>query len=318
MGHGREHAEYHAEAVIQRNRNADAVIRSEPHPLSGKESIVHHVEMRQRRALRRPGRTARELDVEHLIRIQPLHRRVQRRLVEILSRPHEFVEREDAAHRLGTQLHQQTQFREGRAGQPSGRGCGELGDQRLKHGDVVAGLEPGREYERTTADEAQRELKFTAAVRGIDVHQHEAGTRGREHRQYPLDAVRRPYTDTVARHESAGNEPARSPLHLAIQFREGESNRLERHHQGDAVRCRSDGGLQNTVDGTIEQRLLADAGYETQAGTSQSCGLPIPHLTPRQPPLAGAAALRLRDARPRSASARHPRRQRPGRARSVL
>jgi hypothetical protein len=72
MRHGRKHAEHHAEAVIQRYGDADAVLRGEPHALSDEEAVVHNVEMRQRRALRRTRRAARELDVEHLVRVQLL------------------------------------------------------------------------------------------------------------------------------------------------------------------------------------------------------------------------------------------------------
>ncbi len=70
--HGRQHAEHHAEAVIQRHRDADAVVCGEPHALSDEEPVVHDVEVRQRRALRRTRRAARELDVENLVRVQIL------------------------------------------------------------------------------------------------------------------------------------------------------------------------------------------------------------------------------------------------------
>ncbi len=201
-----------------------------------------------------------------------------------MSGGQKIVERKRAAHGFRAQLNQQAKFREGRAHQPAGRAAAKLGNQGLKHCYVVAGLEARREHEGAAADEAQRELEFRAAVGGIDVHQYEPGARRPEHRQYPLGTVRRPDADALARLESTGDHSARHPLNLAIQFGVREVYRLARHHERRTVRYLVDGGLQNSVDRAVEQRLIAGARHVTQAGlptrathTEQSVGARCRH-----------------------------------------
>jgi hypothetical protein len=176
----------------------------------------------------------------------------------------QVVERQSAAHGLRAQLHQQAKLGEGCAHQSAGRGGGKFGDQGLKHGPVVAALEARREHQRAAADHAQRELEFGAAVGGIEVHQNQSGARCSEHGQDPLGAVRRPDADAFAWLEPAGEHSARDPFDFAIEFRVREAYRLERHHQRRTVRHLGGGGLEDAVDGKIEQRLIAGARHETQ------------------------------------------------------
>ena len=94
----------------------------------------------------------------------------------------------------------------------------------------------------------------------------EAGARRREHGQYPLRAIRRPDPDALAGLEPAGDQAARHPLHLAIEFRERQPHRLKRHHQRRVVRMRwSAAAFEHPVDAAIQQRLIAGARHETQS-----------------------------------------------------
>src|ERR1700685_1161478 len=100
MRHGRQYAQDHAEAVIQRHRDTYAVIGREPHTLADKESVVDDIEVRQRRTLRRARGAARELDIEDLVRVQIRLDRRQQCRVKIVSRGLEVIERERAVERL--------------------------------------------------------------------------------------------------------------------------------------------------------------------------------------------------------------------------
>ena len=68
-------AQHHAEAVVQRHRDAQPVGRRELHALADEEAVVQDVAMRQRRALGKAGGAAGELDVDRVGRPSALLRR---------------------------------------------------------------------------------------------------------------------------------------------------------------------------------------------------------------------------------------------------
>ena len=222
--------------------------------------------MRERGALGRPGGAARELNVEYLVGVLEVLDRGQHRLIEVVPRSQQILERQGTGQRLRAQLNEQTKLRKGLAEQPSRRGAAKLRDQRMQHGHVVAAFEPRREHERATADETQHELEFAGPIGGIDVHQDQAGPRRGEHRQQPFGAVRRPDADALSRLEPTCRHAAREPLDLAIELREGQAHRLLRDRQSQAVRARLYGGLQHFVDGAVKQRQVAGARHKARCG----------------------------------------------------
>ena len=70
MGHRREIAEHHAEAMVERHGNAQPVLGGEPHRFADEETVVENVVMRQRRAFWKAGGSRSELDVDRLIELQ--------------------------------------------------------------------------------------------------------------------------------------------------------------------------------------------------------------------------------------------------------
>ena len=70
VGDAGEVAEHHAEAVIVRHRDAELVVRGEPHRLADEIAVVDDVVMGQRRALRRAGGAGGELDVDRVVELQ--------------------------------------------------------------------------------------------------------------------------------------------------------------------------------------------------------------------------------------------------------
>ncbi len=70
VGDRREIAQHHAEAVIERHRDAEAILGREPHRLADEEAVVEDVVMRQRRAFGKAGGARGELDIDRLVELQ--------------------------------------------------------------------------------------------------------------------------------------------------------------------------------------------------------------------------------------------------------
>ena len=70
VGDDREVGEHHAEAVVERHRDANAVRGRVAERLADEEAVVEDVVVRQRRALREPRRSRRVLDVDRLVELE--------------------------------------------------------------------------------------------------------------------------------------------------------------------------------------------------------------------------------------------------------
>jgi hypothetical protein len=64
VGEAGQIAQHHAEAVVQRHGDAQAVLGREPHAFANEETVVQDVAVRQRRALGEARGAAGELDVD--------------------------------------------------------------------------------------------------------------------------------------------------------------------------------------------------------------------------------------------------------------
>ena len=68
--HAGEVAEYHAEAVIERHRDAEPIVVREPHALADPEAVVEDIVVREHRALGKPGGAGGVLDVDNVVEIE--------------------------------------------------------------------------------------------------------------------------------------------------------------------------------------------------------------------------------------------------------
>ena len=66
----RQVADHHAEAMVERHRNAHLVALGEAHRLAEEIAVVQDVVVRQRGALRRAGGARGELDVDRIVELQ--------------------------------------------------------------------------------------------------------------------------------------------------------------------------------------------------------------------------------------------------------
>ena len=119
-GYAGEDAEHHAEAVIQRYRNAEPVALAQPHRLRRVARVVDDVEVAQRGALGRAGGAAGELDVDRVVGVERCRQRGEPRR---LRRPGETKKSAEARsagrHRPISDQHHVTQARQPLAAQPA-------------------------------------------------------------------------------------------------------------------------------------------------------------------------------------------------------
>jgi hypothetical protein len=154
----REVAEDHAEAVVERHRDANAIGLGEPHRLADEEAVVEDVVVRERRALRRTGGPRRVLEIDGVVELQgalAFGERLEGRLrCRGFERAPSLVEDDRFEQRRAPRAH--------------------LGE----HLDVVARAERPRQEERRAPDWF-RTYSSSALVRGVDVHEDCAHTCGR-------------------------------------------------------------------------------------------------------------------------------------------
>ena len=81
VGDASEVPQHHAEAMIERHRNADAVALGEAHRLADEIAVIEDVVVGQRRALGGARRAAGELDIDGVVELEPGRARGERRLL---------------------------------------------------------------------------------------------------------------------------------------------------------------------------------------------------------------------------------------------
>src|SRR5262249_54065800 len=91
-----EVAEHHAETVIQRNGNTDAIAPGEALRFADEKTVVEEIVVGQRRTFRRAGRAARELNVDGVVELQLCRARPQPVDTAAIPERSHIVERQDA------------------------------------------------------------------------------------------------------------------------------------------------------------------------------------------------------------------------------
>ena len=224
-----QHAHHHAEAMVERHRNAQPVGLGQQDPVGHEAGIVDDVVVRQRRPFRCAGGSGGELDVDRIVRVEF---GIDRRQPQLLRRAAEFangIEGENARSGLGAQADHMLQLRKFRGLQPPRFAPIQLGSQLPDHGEVVGRLEAFGRDQRLAADLVQRVFDLGQAVGGIDVDQNDADARGGKLGQQPLVAVRRPDADAVALAKPERQEPGGQLVDFAVEIVVAAANVLARN-----------------------------------------------------------------------------------------
>ena len=189
---------HHAEAMIQRHRNAQTIFGGERHRFRRIARIVDDVEMGERRALGRAGGTAGELDIDGVVRIERGGKPVQAAAMARTGQRQQLREQARAAGMRSIVKHDDVlELRQLRRLQSACFAI-DLRRDRAQHLDIVARAMPARHDQRFAADLVERVFELGRAIGRIDVDQNGADARGAELGVKPLGAIWRPDADPVA------------------------------------------------------------------------------------------------------------------------
>ena len=256
---GGEVAHHHAEAMIERHRNADAVLLGQAHRAADEIAVVEDVVMRQRHALRRSRGAAGELDIHRIVELQKFAE--LGKLLAVPRAPHlrHILEGDGAGRLRAADLDHRAQLRQPRRLQLAGFRCRKFRQQRVQHLHVVGGLERGRGDDRGAADLCQRELELAQAIGRIDGDEDESRLRGGELRQRPLGAVQRPHPDPRAAFEAEREKSRRQRVDARGKFLPRPADVMARRNQRLAIAPSLRGPIEAASDGVSQQRRVGNA-----------------------------------------------------------
>ena len=147
--------------------------------------------------------------------------------------------------------------------------CRAVGAHGRQQGHVVGGAEPAREDQQPHARLLERMAQLHGLVGGIDVHQDGADARGRVLRDDPLEPIRRPDADAIARLDADGQECPRDLGRLAPQLPIGGAVALRADHERVVIGHTLHRARQIRADGLAEQRYSAGAVQVRQHGPAR-------------------------------------------------
>ena len=243
--HRAEIAHHHAEAVIERNWNADAIRGAVAAAHPGEVRVVQDVPVREGRALRKPRGAARVLDVDRIVGRERGRARAQGLAVR------------------GVSLRQQRvplrRSEKDRLLQPP-----EPGAHLAHHRDVVRGLEARGRDQHAAARLVEGVLELARAVGRVDVDEDRAELRRGVLHQHPLDVVRAPDAHPVTGLEPASQQAPSEPVGLGVELRVGEPEPLVARHHRLLVGCTRRRPLESRPDRLVEQRRVDGAAVVRQ------------------------------------------------------
>ena len=275
VGDDREIAQHHAEAVVERNRDADPVALRIAAAFPDEVPVVEDVVMREGRALGETGRARGVLNVDRFVELRRREalgeflrrhvlagevddvvpaQRVERRVEFVLADQHDVAQVGQTVADLRDHLHV---------------GARLVADLRQQHADPAL---------------AQRVSDFRGPVRRIDVDQNRAELRGRELCDHPLDVVRRPDADAVAVPDAEPDQTAREFVACALQFAVGHAKALVERNDRIVCGVRGRDAVERGADRLTAQRFGARTARITQLGHARALraqrGVPLPPWGP--------------------------------------
>jgi hypothetical protein len=213
VGEAAQVAHHHAEAVVERHRDAHPVARPQADRLADEEAVVEDVVVRQVAPLGLP--VVPEVNWM-LIGSSNCRRSPSSASSASSSRRagEQVAEVEHAGAALGAQADHDLQAGQAMGAQQAGFAVGQLGRQVGQHRQVVAALEGRRQDQRPAADLVEGVFEFAAAIGRVDVDQHQPGLGGGELGQRPFVVVLRPEPDPLAGRQAQAAQAAGQRIHL--------------------------------------------------------------------------------------------------------
>lgn len=256
VGDAAQVAHDHTKAVIQGNRDHQAVFLGQELALAHEVSVVEDVVVGEGSAFRVTGGAGGELDVDGVIELQFALALLQIGLGRIAGEADEFLPGPHAIVFVFMHVDHGTQLRHVVGLELAGGAALELRGQLVDHFAVVGGFEAVRGYQGGDAGQVERVLQFVHTVSRVDVHQDGADFGGGELGDCPLVAVRGPDAHAVTAFDADGHEGPGGFVDFFNKFFVGPANVLVQAHQGLVVRVLLGGAVEHFADGHAQQGLF--------------------------------------------------------------
>ncbi|MDT4813635.1 hypothetical protein FQZ97_466250 [compost metagenome] len=253
VGQAAEVAHHHAEAVIQRHRDHQAILLGQTQALADHVAVVEDVVVAEGGALGETGGAGGVLDVDGVVELQAglaFGQGLDTHLPGFLL---QGSPGQEARRRIGRQADHAAQLRQLLRGQRARLGSGQLRHQAQQHGVVVGGLEGVGADHPAAAGLLERVFQFAAAIGRVDVDQDGADLGAGELGDAPLGAVGRPDTEAVAALQAQGEQCTGVAVHRFGQFLPAVAQALMPDYQRLALGESGNRGIECRAYGHGEQ-----------------------------------------------------------------
>ncbi len=221
-----ERPEHHTKAVIHRDRDAHPVLGRQLHLQAREPGVVDDVVVAERRRLGRAGRARGELDVDRIVKLEPIGKFRHAFTCRSIASAQHIAPGHGARRAVFAEPDHPPKVRDPLGAQLTWRGIAEFRQQLLEHRRIVAGLEARHGDQRAGLHLVQCKLQFRQAVGGIDVDQDQPRLRGGELGHDPFGHVRRPDADSVAGLEPKRHKTRGQLVHFCPEFAPAPSHAL--------------------------------------------------------------------------------------------
>ncbi len=254
-------AHHHAEAVVQRHRNDQAIGGAQAKAFTDHVTVVENIVVTEGRAFGKPGGSGGVLDVHRLVEMQAVLA-----LVQLLDR---HPGRQIAQLRPGQETDGWLRIKADDAAQRRQAITLQLANgllrqfrhQALQHGVVIGGLERPGTDQPLAAGLLQHVFQFGTAVGGVDVDQDHADFRTGDLTDAPLSAIRSPDPQAVPGLQAQRQHGSGVQVRRVRQLPPGVAQLLMAHDQRFTVRVLRGGVVERLADGHRQQGfVLGTAG----------------------------------------------------------
>ena len=253
--HAAHHAKHAAEAVEERNGDANTIAAGEVLAGSDPEAVVRDVAVRELDALREAGRAGRVLHVHHIVHVAFcltgkifLLRRFAGEALHLIQRVHPAV-------LLAAEEENALEARILRAVQLATRLLLELRNELVDDLHVVAITESVDYEEVFGIGLLEREVHFLGLVVRVERQQNGAYLRGGKHENHPVRDVRRPECDLLTLLDAERHQPLGDKIDLLAEFKPRKTEIAIGIHDGIVLAA-----TRNRLIKKLPKRVLAGDG----------------------------------------------------------